>query len=178
MKWLRQWLELPEPPGHLQNVLFLIVPPAPPHHLRRLSQANSALLTSHTTLSPPPTTTNPQRTACSARLAFSLPRSRLVSSSRDPRVVPFHCLSAVWAPSLEPSSPLFFFFPALMVPHCMGVPCRVHASAPPYNPHPTSSHVSPLYFPPFQGNQLILCVSKPLCLCSFFLCFRFIQLGD
>lgn len=179
MKWLRQWLELPEPPGHLHNVLFLIVPPASPHHLRRISQAGSTPLTSHTTLR------LPQHTACSAQLALFnahpfFPPSRLVSSSFAPRVVPFHCLSAALAPSLEPSifPPFSSFFSARTHPHCMDVPCHVRAYAPPATLTPTSFHVSLLALPSFLGNQLILCVSKPLCLRSFSLCFRFIQLGD
>lgn len=32
--------------------------------------------------------------------------------------------------------------------------------------------------PPFLANQLILCVSKPLCPRFSFFCFRFIQQGD
>lgn len=65
---------------------------------------------------------------------------------------------------------LLFHFSALALPYCMDFSCSYAC----LRLFPCVS----LALPSFLGNQLILCVSKPLCLRSSSLCFRFIQQGD
>lgn len=101
--------------------------------------------------------------------------SRLVSSSLAPHAVSSHCLCALCAPSLVrwlfssrcPSSSIFLPSRSRTVWISL---VHVHASV--FFPRVS------LALPSFPGNQLILCVSKPLCLRSSSLCFRFIQQGD
>lgn len=154
----------------MHNVLFLIVPPAPPHHLRRLSQANSALLTSHTTLSPsthtpphPPNALHAQRD--SPFFPPSLPpRLFLPRSPRGSLSLSLCCVSAFIRASIFP--PLSsFFFSALTVPHCMDVPCRVHASAPPTTLTPPPP-MSPPSSSPLTRVISLSYVCPSLCVCA------------
>lgn len=119
--------------------------------------------------------------ACSMQRTTARPFKRspffscvFFSSSLAPYAVSLHFLSGLCTPSLGCSLffliPLLLHFPALMLPYCMDFSCSRACLC-------LSPSVS-LALPPFLGNQLILCVSKPLCLRSSSLCFGFIQQGD
>lgn len=101
--------------------------------------------------------------------SFSLPRSLHCFFSFSLRSVhPIIRVRSLFFP--PPSQPLLLHFPAVMHPYCMVFSCSRECLC-------LSPSVS-LALPPFLGNQLILCVSKLLCLRSSSLCFGFIQQGD